>query len=98
MKALTVGQEVEIPGFILGSPYGTILNSGNELPENGYATIAPYTIKFIVPADYNPIATAIAVLEKKLDTMADAYRSEAAYIKNRIAELQCIEMSPEVSA
>ena len=93
MKALTVGQEVEIPGFILGSPCGTILHSGNELPENGYTTIAPYTIKFIVPADYNPVATAIASLEKKLDTMADEYHIGVAKIKDRIAELQCIEMS-----
>lgn len=94
MTKLTAGQEVEVPGFILLSGYGTAMHCAIEL--NGYTTLMPHVLKFTVPTDYNPVATELAALEKTLDSMADAYHSGVAKIKDRIAQLQCIELSEVV--
>ncbi|KAF3997505.1 hypothetical protein [Glaciimonas immobilis] len=67
---------------------------GNDDMTNcGYVLIGPHEFEYEIPADFNPVASEIAALEKNLDTMADEYHIGVAKIKDRIAELQCIEMS-----
>lgn len=94
MSKLTAGQTVEIAGFILESEYEYTTWAQHEMSDRGYTTIIPHTITFTVPADFNPVAAEIAAIEKKMDSMADEYHSKVAQLKERIANLLCIENSP----
>lgn len=53
--------------------------------------------EFTIPEDFNPVAAEVAMLEKKLGAMAAEYHTNAAKIKSRISDLQCLP-APEVTA
>jgi hypothetical protein len=94
MSKLVAGQDVEIPGFVLSSEYGYVTWSQNEMLDHGYVTVAPHSLAFTVPDDFNSIASEVEMLNKKIDAMADEYHGKVAQIKERIANLLCIEHTP----
>lgn len=92
------GQTITLPGFIIQSEFGCLMHASCEMPQHGYVTVMPISITFTVPADFNSVAGQVAVLNKKLDAMADEYHGQVAHIKERIASLLCIENSPSEAA
>lgn len=94
MTKLTAGQTLEIKGFIMVSEHGFITFAVSEMPDYGYTTIMPHTITATVPTEFNPVAAEVSAIEKKLNAMASEYHSKAAQLKERIANLLCLENSP----
>jgi hypothetical protein len=63
-----------------------------------YLLIGPAEFEFEVPGDFNPIAAQVSALEKQADKLSEEYHRNAAVIRDRISNLQCIEHSPAGAA
>ena len=89
---------IKLPGFILKSEYGTYMHASFEGEKHGYITVCKHDIEVTLPADFNPIAAEVSMLNKKLDDMADKHAYEVKQVKDRIANLLCLENKPGDSA
>lgn len=89
-------ETIKIEGFILKTPYGDkdFTFSVGEMSKYGYLTVCPHSFEFTVPAEFNPIAAEVSMLEKKLDEMNDEHAHQVKVVKDRIANLLCIEYTP----
>lgn len=92
MDKFKAGQTVTVDGFVMISEYGYLTWHTSEMDD--YTTITPHTITFTVPAGYNAVASEIAAIDKKLDTMADEYHGKVTQLNQRKNDLLCIENSP----
>ena len=90
---------IKIEGFILKSPHGADHYSfaQHTMEKYGYITVCPYTLEFTIPAEFNPIAAEVAVLNKKIDDMNAEHGQQIKAIKDRIANLLCLEYTPSVA-
>lgn len=88
-------ETIKIEGFIAKSPYGSgFTHIPVDMSEHGYITVCPHTIEVPMPADFNPIAAEVAALNKKLDKENEEHADRVKLIKDRIANLLCIEYTP----
>lgn len=85
---------IKIPGFIVKNEYGTYHHAICDMSEYGYITVCPHDIEIPMPAEFNPVAAEVSMLEKKLNVMANEHAQKVKQIKDRIANLLCIEYTP----
>jgi hypothetical protein len=96
-EKLEPGKEIEIPGFIVSSEYGFITWSESDMSAHDYSVVMRHTLKFTVPAEFNPVAAEVAALEKKLEKTTEDHMQTVRRIKGRIQELLCIENNPSAA-
>lgn len=65
-----------------------------DMTSQGYVLLGEAELVYEVPDDFNPLQSEINGLEKQLDLLAEQYHKNAATIRDRISNLQCIEHSP----
>ena len=90
MSKLVAGQEVEVPGFIIKPQWGHPTHATHEMTEHGYITIMPYTLKFTVPDDFNPVAAQVAALEAAREKLRKEFNARINQIEDEISKLQAI--------
>ena len=65
-----------------------------DMSEHGYVLLGIAELEYKVPDNFNPLQSEISGLEKQLDLLAEKYHQNAAAIRDRISNLQCIEHTP----
>ena len=68
-----------------------------DMSEYGHILIGTHEFEYEIPADFNPVAAEVALLEKQLDKINDEHMRQVKQIKGRIADLQCLP-APEPKA
>jgi hypothetical protein len=85
---------IRIEGFIAQSPYGTGYSFVEcDMTAHGYVTVCPHVLEFTIPQTFNPVAAKVSMLEKQLDKLSEEHHQKVKRIKDRIANLLCIEYS-----
>ena len=88
---------IQIPGFVHYSPP---LYAGDEphysffswdATSQGYLAIAPYTMEFELPADWNPVAAEVQALQAKKAAALAEYQKRVADINEQLSKLQALE-------
>lgn len=90
---------VTIKGFIHQSveswQMGSLIHSTiDDMNSCGYVLVGPCDIEYKMPESFNPIAAQVSSLEKELDKANKAHTDKVIAIKERIANLLCIENKP----
>lgn len=70
--------------------------TSKDMSEYGYMLICPHDMTFTIPAEFNPVAAEVSILEKKKDKLADEYHGAVRQINDRISSLLCIGHTVEV--
>jgi hypothetical protein len=85
---------IKIEGFICKTSWDSYTFFASRMDQHGYMTVCPHTLEFTIPEDFNPVAAELSMLEKRLDSLADEYAEKVKPVKDRIANLKCIEYTP----
>lgn len=89
---------VTINGFVMKAPYnGSPVFVNCDMSEHGYLMIGPHEFDYEIPETFNPVAAEVESLNKKLAAVNKDHSNAVKAIKDRIANLLCIEYSPEQS-
>ena len=86
----------QIKGFILlrGTAWdeeSKYIWAGCEMTQHGYITVMPHTVKFEMPADFDPRAQQVELLKaEKQKAMAD-FQALVTSIDRKISELTALE-------
>ena len=70
--------------------------SAKDMSKYGYTMVCQHTIEVAIPADFNPVAAEVAMLEKTKEDLADDYHIAVRRIDDRIKSLLCIGHTVEV--
>lgn len=99
LKDYKPGQVVSLPGFILHSIYGNATWCSSELNSQGYTTICPHELTFVIPLDFNAVKAEVGSIDKAMQEAADSYHSTMANLrerKNNLLQLTFNNDEPEV--
>lgn len=69
-----------------------------DMSSNDTLFVGTCEFEYEVPAEWNPVAAEVAMLNQKLDELNDEHMKKTQAIKGRIQELLCIENNPTVQA
>lgn len=73
-----------------GSPYVFAFDA----TDSGYILMGTHEFEFEPPADYDPVAAKIGMLQKGLKKIEREHDVQVANIKKQIEKLQCLEFKP----
>lgn len=63
----------------------------NDMSNYGEICVGPVVFEYEIPTSFNPVSAEIATLEKKIARAGDDYMRAIKPLKERIANLQCLE-------
>ena len=86
--------DIKIPGFILKTSNGTYIHSICEMPEYGYMTVCKHDIVATTPADFDPVAAEVSMLNQKIDELDAQHNYAVKQIRDRLANLLCLDYTP----
>lgn len=88
-------QSVKIEGFIHLTPWDAwYFAPFEDMSEQGFVLLRPWTIETEVPYNFDPTSARIASLEKKRKALQDKFIEENAKIAEEIKKLQAIGFQP----
>lgn len=89
--------KITIDGFIHKARFGDGFEFyKSDMTEYDWIVVGPckFEVDYELPAGWNPVAAQISSLEKKLEKVSGEYMQATRQIKQKIQDLQCIELSP----
>ncbi len=91
--------KVTIKGFVHKSPHGETFNFfGCDMSKYGDILVAPHSFEYELPADWNPVAAEVEMIDKKLDEIIGEHLAQVRALNARKATLLCIENNPSEPA
>jgi hypothetical protein len=99
-KSLTPGSTHSMRVFIQGTPldgYLVCSMSPGSMPD-GWVNVCEMIVAFTIPADFNPIAAAIAVIDKQKAAALEAYQKRVAELNTQLEQYLALENAPDWSA
>ena len=94
--------EIKITGFMHFAYNSTteLMFSCADMSNYGYVKIAPFetVVNFDMPEGFSPIKSAVDSLNKQIEVIDAERERKVRPLKEKIANLLCLEMSPVVDA